>query len=101
MLRPKICIFGEFVVRIDEVADAMYFLHSGIMEVVASDNSTTIAYMGMGCYFGEIGVLITGKRSCSVKVRQTAILFSVEKDDMLSILQSFPKQAKFLRAVGR
>ena len=69
MLRPGICISGEYVLRIDEVANTMYFLHSGITEVIASDNQTTIAYMGKGCYFGEIGVLITGKRSCSVKVR--------------------------------
>ena len=98
---PQICIFDEYVVRIDEVATDMYFVHSGIMEVLASDSKTTIAYMGKGCYFGEIGVLLTGKRSCSVRVKQTAILYHISKGSFIDLMEMFPKQGKFLRAVGR
>lgn len=101
LLRPKISITGEYVVRIDEVATKMYFINSGIVEILASDNQTVLAFQGPGCYFGEIGVFITGKRSCSVKIRQSAILFKIKKDVLLHMLQVFPMQAKFLRAVAR
>ena len=69
LLDPHISIIGEYVVRIDEVATNLYFIHSGIVQIIATDNKTTIAFQGSGCYFGEIGLLLTGKRSCSVKVR--------------------------------
>ena len=67
-LKPKISITGEYVVRIDEVATKMYFINSGVVEILASDNMTVLAYQTQGCYFGEIGVFLTGKRSCSVKI---------------------------------
>jgi len=101
LLKPKISIVGEYVVRIDEVATKMYFVNSGIVQILASDNVTTLAYQGSGCYFGEIGVFLTGKRSCSVKIRQSAILFRIGKAELLNMLETFPMQAKFLRAVGR
>ena len=101
LLKPKISIQGEFVVRIDEVATKMYFINSGVVEILATDHSTVLAYQGSGCYFGEIGVFLTGKRSCSVRVRQSAILFQITKKQLLRMLERFPMQAKFLRAVGR
>lgn len=79
----------------------MYFVNSGIVEILATNNETILAYQGPGCYFGEIGVFLTGKRSCSVRVRQSAILFKIGKAELNRMLQNFPMQAKFLRAVGR
>lgn len=87
--------------RIDEVATQIYFINSGLVEVLATDNYTPLAYQGSGCYFGEIGVLITGKRSCSVKIKKSAILSTISKHELLKMLENFPMQAKFLRAVGR
>jgi CRP-like cAMP-binding protein len=42
----------------------MYFIKYGIVQVLATDNKTSIAYMSEGTYFGEIGVLLSQKRSC-------------------------------------
>ena len=79
----------------------MYFINSGLVEVLATDNITPLAYQGSGCYFGEIGIFITGKRSCSFKVKLSAILSTIAKPELLKMLETFPRQAKFLRAVGR
>jgi CRP-like cAMP-binding protein len=58
--------------------------------VLASDGHTKIAYMGKGCYFGEIGCLLTGKRSCSVRIKQTAILYRIKKKDLERLCDRFP-----------
>ena len=42
-----------------EVATEMFFIKSGIVQVLSTDNKTVIAYMSEGTYFGEIGVLLT------------------------------------------
>ena len=57
----------------------MYFIHRGKVEILASDEKTVIAYQSKGQYFGEIGVLLTNKRSLSVKTVNTTILFFIEK----------------------
>lgn len=45
----------------------MYFIKSGVCEVLATDGKTVIAYLLEGAYFGEIGLLIRNKRSVSVR----------------------------------
>jgi CRP-like cAMP-binding protein len=56
--------------------------------------------MGSGAYFGEIGVLITGKRSLSIKALSNCLCYSVNAKDFLEILNEYPEQTQFLRAVG-
>jgi CRP-like cAMP-binding protein len=57
--------------------------------------------MSKGAFFGEIGCLLTGKRSCSVIVRTTTILHKIKKDKLTAILEEYPSQYKYLKAVGR
>ena len=45
----------------------MYFIKSGVCEVLATDEMTQIAFLLEGDYFGEIGLLILEKRSVSVR----------------------------------
>jgi len=42
-----------------EVATKLFFIKSGVIQVLATDNKTVIAFMSEGTYFGEIGVLLT------------------------------------------
>jgi CRP-like cAMP-binding protein len=57
--------------------------------------------MSEGSYFGEIGVLITHKRSCSIKASTYTSLLTVDKDDFLSILEKYPLIMKYLKAVAK
>lgn len=54
---------GDYVVEVGDIADEMYFIKNGLVEVQATDNQTIIAYLSEGGYFGEIGLLLTGTRS--------------------------------------
>lgn len=42
-----------------------------------------IAYMSEGTYFGEIGVLLTQKRTCFVKARTTCVFFTIGASDLI------------------
>jgi CRP-like cAMP-binding protein len=55
------------VVKADEPADRMFFVHSGYFEVVSIYEKSPLAFFSKGAYFGEIGVLITGTRTVSVR----------------------------------
>ena len=57
----------------------MYFIHQGVVEIIGGDDKTTIRYLSKGGYFGEIGVLLLGKRTSSVLARTTAIVYSIKR----------------------
>ena len=56
---PELGLIDSYVVQQGEVATKLYFIQSGLVQVIATDNKTVIALMGEGTYFGEIGVLLT------------------------------------------
>ena len=68
----------------------MYFIKSGFVEVLATDQKTIIAYLGEGCYFGEIGILITGKRTVTVRSKNITICYTIDKAELLNILEIYP-----------
>jgi len=73
-------MINEHVFWKDEAAKHFYLINEGVCELVASDEQTLIRFMSKGAFFGEIGCLLTGKRSCSVIVRTTTILHKIKKD---------------------
>lgn len=83
------------------MATKFYFIKSGIVQVFATDGKTPIALMGEGSFFGEIGVLLTEKRSCSVYAKTLSIFLTVTKEDLLSLLESYPVTLRYLESVGK
>jgi CRP-like cAMP-binding protein len=56
--------------------------------------------MSKGAFFGEIGCLLTGKRSCSVIARTTTILRVIKKDHLIAILEDYPSQYDYLKKIA-
>jgi CRP-like cAMP-binding protein len=90
-LKPQIYIINEHVFYKDSAAHRFYFINEGVCEVVASDEQTLVRFMSTGSFFGEIGCLLTGKRSCSVIARTTTILHSIKKEPLIAILEEYPQ----------
>ena len=57
--------------------------------------------MSEGAYFGEIGVLLTNKRSCSIKSKCVSVFYTITSEDLIEVLDAFPIHMKFLKAVGK
>lgn len=64
----------------------MYFIESGYIEVLCKNESQTLIYYGKGSYFGEVGVLLTKKRTLSVRSKSDSIVYYITKQDLLNIL---------------
>ena len=72
------------IVRQGDVADALYIIQSGQVEVrsrAPGGESSVIATLGGGDYFGEIGVLTASERIADVVALQPTELLRVTKDD--------------------
>jgi len=100
-MKPLICMAGDYIVRIGEIADSMYFIKKGTAKVVGSDiESEVIAQLGEGAYFGEIGLLKEGKRTTSVVACTDCMLFSVDRNSLIQILEQFPNHKAFLEKIA-
>lgn len=91
----------DYIFRIDDNAEKMYFVHSGYIEILCKNGVSPMVYFGKGAYFGEIGVLITGKRSVSVRSKSNSVVYYINKPDLLKLLEMFPDQRKFLTEVAK
>ena len=101
-MRPIICLANDYIVRKDEMAVNMYFIKNGFVKVLYADNEEKVlSYMGEGSFFGEIGVLLTGKRSVSVVSETNCTLFVIDKDSLLLVLSKSQVHETYLKSVGK
>jgi CRP-like cAMP-binding protein len=66
-LRPHLYLPRDYITIQDKYATNMYFIRSGVCEVIATDGYTLICYLKDGEYFGEIGILLKERRTVSVR----------------------------------
>lgn len=99
-LYPKICQTADTIIRVGEIADKFYFIKKGRVEILCHDNRTTIAILETGAYFGEIGLLVTAKRTATVRALAPCHFEVLDKEHFDEIMASFPDQRDYLLKVG-
>lgn len=99
-LKPVIAIVNDYLVQREELATRMFFIQAGICEVLANDEQSCIRFLTKGEFFGEVGCLITGKRTCSVVARSCALMFIIKCDNLLAVLDDFPDKLRQLREIA-
>lgn len=92
-LNPRVCEPGEFVIRKGEVAQEMYLICRGEVEVLDNDGQV-MATLREGNFFGEIGLLLSQPRTASIRARTLCDLFVLERADFSRILRDHPRLAQ-------
>ena len=77
---------GETIIRLGEIAETFYFIKKGKVEIIATDNSTRIAVLEDGSYFGEIGLLLTKHCTATVKALTNCILATLDKETFNNLM---------------
>ena len=70
-----------------------------MVEIICSDNKTTIAILEAGAYFGEIGLLLTLKRTATVRALVPCHFEVIDKNNFDKIMEGFPDQKDYLLKV--
>ena len=97
---------GDVIVRQGDPSDAVYFLESGTVEVRATGlggATLTLAELGPGDYFGEIGIVTGAERIADVVALEPLTLLRLGKDEYARYLSQVDEvqQALRLTAAGR
>jgi NTE family protein len=95
---------GAIVFAEDEPGDCMYIIESGQVKVVSEKTGREKIYnfLGPGNFFGEMALLLSEKRSATVRVVIDADLLVLRQHDLEDLLQQHPAIALMMtRELGR
>jgi len=98
---PQIAMEGDTILRRGDQADELFLIKSGKVEVLADDEKTRIAVLCEGSYFGEIGLLLTGSRTVTVKAITACHFEVIKKDKFDEVMKNFPSHLEFLKKVAK
>jgi voltage-gated potassium channel len=87
LLKPRVAVPGERIVRKGDPAEAMFFIISGEMEV---DLPPKPIILKSGDFFGEIALLTKADRTATVTASASSQLLYLESDDFRRLLESHP-----------
>lgn len=98
-LRLEVFLKGEYIVHAGAKGDKMYFIRSGIVEVL-NDNDEVATTLTDGSHFGEICLLTDDRRVASIRATTICDLFSLSKVNFQKLLDEFPEMRCTLETVA-
>jgi NTE family protein len=93
---------GDWIIREGEVADSMFIVQSGRVDVIAEGApDTVIRMLRRGDALGELALLREGTRSASARARRDSKLLKLTRTEFEALIQEAPSFALGLtRALG-
>ena len=98
LLRPRLAVPDEFIVRLGERGDAMYFISSGAVEVRISPEPVRL---GSGDFFGELALLVADRRNADVVALGYCQLLSLAARDLSRLFGTEPALRRHIEDVAR
>ena len=98
-LQPSTAEAGDIIIRKGDMAQEMYFICRGEVEVLDGDGQL-IETLKDGDFFGEIGLLISTPRTATVRAKALSDLFVLKKSDFNHILRDYPQFAEAITQVA-
>jgi CRP-like cAMP-binding protein len=90
---------GTTVITLDDYGTAIYFIEQGNADVL-TDGDVATQTLGPGDTFGEIALLLTGRRTATVVARTPLQLLSLSDQDFQRIRTRVPELERSLRRLG-
>ena len=89
-LQPQLFAPGEFLTREGELANEIFFITDGHAEII--DNEENVhATLKKGDYFGELSLILSERRTASVRACEYCDVFVLSKTDFQRILDDIPE----------
>ena len=88
-LESRIFVPGERIFKIDEAGDALYFIHSGTVDVLSRDDKKIVS-LSDGAFFGEMALLSDKPRNATVKATSYCDVYILHKDAFKNVIQAYP-----------
>ena len=90
---PKVCIAGDLVYHAGEVADALYLIEMGTVDIMPMGKETVFVSMGSGQGFGELAFFERGPRPAAAYAREPTRLLQIPFVRLAQVLAERPELA--------
>lgn len=97
-LEPRIYVPGEKIFKIDELGDALYFIHSGSVEILARDNQK-IVQLNEGAFFGEMALISSNPRSATARAITFCDVYLLHKGSFDKVTRAYPEFKRHIEDV--
>ncbi|CUM48675.1 unnamed protein product [Debaryomyces fabryi] len=100
-LRYKVYGPDEYVIRKGEPSESMYWILKGTVNI--GDGESIHAELGLGSFFGEVGVIYNRPRTATVVTRSKVVVGIMGSESLNLVLQYYPSIERKIRdeAQGR
>ncbi|KAG0245956.1 hypothetical protein BGX31_005242 [Mortierella sp. GBA43] len=99
-VEPRKYNLGESIISRGEIGREMFFIVSGVVEVLSDDNLKVLARFHEGQFFGEIAVLLDVPRIANVRAVSEVEVFVLTKDNLEAVFQAVPGAAETITSEG-
>jgi len=90
---PRICIAGDLVYSEGEVADALFLIEMGTVDIMPRGKETVFSTMGSGQGFGELSFFERGPRPAAAYAREPTRLLRISYERLSQVLAERPELA--------
>ncbi|MBL8472124.1 MAG: cation:proton antiporter [Rhodocyclaceae bacterium] len=100
MLRPRLAVPGECIIRKGDRGDAMYFITAGSVDISNSIFATQVVRKAGG-FFGEIALLYNTPRTAAVHANGYCHLLELRARDLQRLLRQHPEAREEIERAAR
>jgi len=93
IVERKVCIAGDLVYNEGDVADAMFLIEMGAVDIVPRGKEIVFTTIGSGQGFGELAFFERGVRPASASARERTYLLRIPFDRFSRVLAERPELA--------
>uniref|UniRef100_A0A1I8FXG6 Cyclic nucleotide-binding domain-containing protein n=1 Tax=Macrostomum lignano TaxID=282301 RepID=A0A1I8FXG6_9PLAT len=90
---------GDLIIKEGTIGTKMYFIQEGIVDIITKDGEVATS-LSDGSYFGEICLLTNARRVASVRAETYCNLYSLERENFLSVLDNYPLMRRTMESVA-
>ena len=87
---PKVYVVGDFVYHEGDVADALYVVETGSIDLLPVGKEAVFTTIGGGQAFGELAFFEHGKRPASASARELTHVLRIPYDKLSKLLAARP-----------
>mmetsp|Transcript_67192 Transcript_67192/g.135402 ORF Transcript_67192/g.135402 Transcript_67192/m.135402 type:complete len:894 (+) Transcript_67192:59-2740(+) len=89
VLSSQLIFSSEVIFEEDTTGSEMYFIASGIVQIISKFYEPVVKAIADGCYFGDVACLLGCKRTATTKARTNVTLNVLRKQDLLDIVSDY------------
>jgi CRP/FNR family cyclic AMP-dependent transcriptional regulator len=87
---PRVCIAGDLIYHAGEVADALFLIEMGTIDIMPMGKETVFATMGSGQGFGELAFFERGPRPAAAYAHEPTHLLRIPFARLSQVLAERP-----------